>query len=94
MAAVTLADLKAHLRITVDDDDAVIAAKLAAATDWVANYTGIADAESFPPAANEAVRRIAADLYENREASIVGISAQTLPFGVLDLLVNERRWVF
>jgi len=92
---VTLDSLKAHLNITTSDDDALIADKLAAAQDWVAGYTGIpSDATSTPPAVDEAVRRIAADLYENREASVIGATAANLPFGALDLLEPYRAWAF
>ena len=95
MTAVTLANLKAHLNVTIDDDDALIADKLAAAADWVAKYTGIpADSDNIPPSVNEAVRQLAAHLYENREATLVGVTAQSLPFGFLDLLIHERAWAF
>lgn len=92
---ITIADLKAHLNITTDVDDALIADKLSAAADWVAKYTGIpADSDEIPPAVNEAVRQLAAHLYENREASLVGVTAQSLPFGFIDLLINDRAWSF
>ena len=54
---------------------------------------------TLPPAAcipapvKEAVRLIAAHLYANREASLVGVTAQTLPFGVLDLLTPYTPFV-
>lgn len=92
---IDLADMKAHLNVTTDVDDALISEKLAAAADWVAKYTGIpADASDMPPSVNEAVRQLTAHLYENREASLVGVTAQALPFGFLDLLINDRAWAF
>jgi uncharacterized phage protein (predicted DNA packaging) len=92
---ITLDDIKAHLNLTTDQDDALLTDKLAAATDWVANYTGIpADSTTMSASVNEAVRQLTAHLYENREATLVGITAQQLPFGFLDLLANERQWVF
>ena len=92
---ITLDDIKAHLNVTTNADDALITEKLDAAADWVAKYTGIpADSTDIPPSVNEAVRQLTAHLYENREASLVGVTAQQLPFGFLDLLVNERQWVF
>ncbi len=86
---VTLDAMKAHLNVTTDQDDALIAAKLTAATDWVSDYIGIADPANFPSFADEAVRQLAAYLYECREASSSGV-----PQGVLDLLSPERGWVF
>lgn len=92
---ISLDDVKAHLNITTDLDDALLTEKLAAAADWVAKYTGIpADSANIPPSVNEAVRQLTAHLYECREATLVGITAQQLPFGFLDLLANERQWVF
>jgi hypothetical protein len=50
---------------------------------------------AYPPApVAEAVRQLASHLFENREASIVGISARELPFGFLDLIGPYRKWVF
>ncbi len=46
------------------------------------------------PAVAEAVRRIAAHMYENREAVIVGASVSELPLGVWDLLTPFRKWGF
>lgn len=92
---VTLASLKSHLSLTTDADDAMLTDKLAAASEWVAKYTGIpADDADMPAPVNEAVRQLAAHLYENREASLVGVTAQTLPFGMLDLLEPYREWCF
>ena len=47
-----------------------------------------------PEPLREAIRRLAADMYENREASLVGVSAQELPFGVADLIAPWRTWEF
>jgi hypothetical protein len=91
---ISLDDVKAHLNITTDFDDILIGEKLAAAADWVAKYTGIpADADNIPASVNEAIRQLTAHLYECREATLVGITAQQLPFGFLDLLANDRQWV-
>ena len=38
---ISLDDMKSHLRVTITDDDVIIADKLATATDWISNYTGI-----------------------------------------------------
>jgi uncharacterized phage protein (predicted DNA packaging) len=92
--SVTLQSLKAHLNLTTNDDDALLTDKLAAATEWTSKFTGIpADAADAPAPVNEAVRQLAAHLYENREASLIGVTAQSLPFGFLDLLEPYRAWV-
>jgi hypothetical protein len=95
MSAVTLADLKAHLNVTIDDDDVLIGDKLSAAMAWVASYTGgPVDTDDTPAPVNEAIRQLAAHLYANREATLVGVTAQCLPFGFLDLLTNYRAFAF
>ena len=61
----------------------------------MSKYTAIgADEANIPAAVKEAVRQLAAHLYENREASLVGVTAQSLPFGTLDLLSSYRAWQF
>jgi hypothetical protein len=93
---ITIADLKAHLNLSGEDDDALLSQKLAAAEAWTAGYIGLAlaDLDPFPADVGEAILRIAADLYENREATLVGVSASALPFGVTDLLAAHREWAF
>ena len=91
--AISLDDMKAHLRVTITDDDVIIADKLATATEWVSLYTGIPTDSAAPGPVNEAVRQLTAHLYANREASLVGVTAQSLPFGVLDLLTPYTPFV-
>ncbi len=92
---VTLDNLKAHLNLTTDADDALLAGKLAASAEWVAKYTGIpSDDAALPAPVQEATLQLAAHLFENREASLIGVTAQTLPFGMLDMLEPYREWVF
>jgi hypothetical protein len=92
---IDLAAAKAHLNVTIDADDALISDKLAAAKAFVAAYTGgPVDADDTPAPVKEAVLQLTANLYENREASLVGVTAQQLPFGFLDLLANYRAFAF
>jgi uncharacterized phage protein (predicted DNA packaging) len=86
---VTLDDMKAHLNITTDQDDALITAKLAVAERVAVAFTGISTDSNYIPNVDEAIRQLAAYLYENREASPTGI-----PQGVLDLLAPYRIWTF
>lgn len=95
MAAVTLADLKAHLNLTTDQDDQLLTGKLEAASAWVGAYTASDPSlDSTPAPMNEAILQLAAHLYENREASLVGVTASALPFGFLDLLAHYRAFAF
>lgn len=94
MPSITVENLKAHLNLTEDADDDLLADKIKAADAWVAAFTGAALTDASPEPLKEAVRRIAADLYENREVSLVGVTAQALPFGVVDLITPYRAWAF
>jgi uncharacterized phage protein (predicted DNA packaging) len=86
--------MKAHLNVTTDADDSLIASKLASATEWVAIYTGAEVTDDAPAPVVEAIKQLAAHLYQNRESSLVGVTAQVLPFGMLDLLEPYRAWAF
>lgn len=95
MPAVTLTDLKLHLNLTTDQDDQLLTSKLEAAKGWVGSYTASnPELDTTPAPINEAIRQIAAGMYENREASLVGATAQSLPFGALDLLAPYRAFSF
>jgi uncharacterized phage protein (predicted DNA packaging) len=92
---ISTANLKAHLNVTTDDDDALLADKIAAASEWVASYIGgSVNGDDTPAPINEAIRQLAGHLYANREATLVGVTAQSLPFGFLDLLANYRAFAF
>lgn len=98
--ALIVGDLKTQCNITGADDDAVLDRLLAAATAHIERLLGfkITDEEEFPdgtPADLElAILQLAADWYENREATLVGVSAQAIPFGVLDIVNEYRRYTF
>lgn len=104
MSIVSVADLKAHANITVEDDDALLQSYIDAAEEWVGKFTGKALASyaadnpsaSVPEPLKHAVKMLAAHLYANREATIVG---QTLTItdvspGIYDLMNPYRAWVF
>jgi uncharacterized phage protein (predicted DNA packaging) len=98
MSIITLTDLKAHLNVTFATDDALITGKIAAAESWIAIFTGenwpSVSADPVDDALKEAIRQLAAHLYANREASLIGVTSQELPFGLLDLLTPYRAWAF
>lgn len=59
---------------------------------FVAGYG--ADNTNIPVTITRAIRLLAAHWYENRTASVVGVSITDLPFGIQNLLNSERRgWV-
>lgn len=53
-----------------------------------------AAADDVPLTLRQAVLLIAAHWYENREASLVGVSGQSLPLGVDAILAEHRQWSF
>ena len=91
---------KAHSRSDYSTDDTLIAAKLAAAQSHIESLLGYAIETEYaspltvPDALKEAVLQLAAHWYENREASLVGVSAQVLPFGLEEIIANFRRYSF
>lgn len=98
--ALTVDDLKAQCNITGAGDDAVLDRLLAAATAHIERLLGfkITNEEEFPdgtPADLElAILQLAADWYENREASLIGITGRPMPFGVQEIVAEYRRYTF
>lgn len=97
---INLTEAKAQLSQTLDVDDDLIEAKIEAAQNHIENLLGYeieaeygnADQELIPPALKEAVAMLTAHLYENREATLVGVNAQPLPFGVDAIVQEYRQW--
>ena len=95
--ALLIDDLKAQLSITSSDDDQLLERLLAVATKQVERQLGftLASMEGGAPADLEhAVYMLAAHLYENREATLVGVTAQVVPFGVREIIDEYRDWTF
>lgn len=94
---ITVEDLKAHLNLPLDStaDDAVLSAYIEAASVWIASFTGgPADDVGAPAPLKQAARQLAGHLFENREATLVGVTSERLPFGVMDLIMPYREWGF
>jgi hypothetical protein len=93
---ITVDDLKRHLNIETGDtsQDTLLAEKIGVATSFVEVFTGGTLTDASPAPLGEAVRQLAAHLFEHREASLVGVSAEQIPFGVFDLLTPYRAWAF
>lgn len=96
MPSITVDNIKAHLSITGEQDDVVLADLIEASDDFILRYTGayFAEGEEWPASLKQAVRLLVGHLYENREATLVGISADMLPLGFLDLVAPHRAWSF
>lgn len=93
MAAVMIDDLKTHLRLDLADtsENQLLADKIATAETFVAAYCGVPFhdfGEPTPAPVLEAVRQIAASLYEDREG------AGDIMDGTRALLDPYREWSF
>lgn len=89
--------LKAQLNITDDTDDALLTHKIAAAEATITSDIGADEPVAYdtaPADLREAVLLLASHLYENREAVLVGVGAEALPFGYEHLVQAHRKWVF
>lgn len=83
-------------------DDALIKHYIEAAQDHIERLLGFKieavyggdEREPVPPSLKQAVMLTAAHWYENREATLVGVSAQELPFGVWPIVNEYREWSF
>ena len=91
---ITTDDLRAHLNLAEGQDEELLTAKIEAAQAMVAAYVGAELDQDAPAPLKEAVRRLAAELYENRELSVVGERAAELPYGIFDLVGPYREWSF
>jgi hypothetical protein len=96
MSVVTVEAQKLHMNVVDDHDDAVIADLIDAAEAWVDRWLPepMAQMTEVPADLKHAVKMLAAHLYENREATLVGITAEDLPLGVWDIINQHRAWAF
>ena len=96
MSIISIEDAKAHLNITADADDALIAGKIEVAEAWISRWLEMPLAEMMevPADLKEAVRLLVGHLYENREASLIGLTAEEVPFGIWDIINAHRAWSF
>lgn len=103
---VSVAEVKADLNITFDRDDTLIGRKIVGAQNHIEQLLGFKIEEQFPPtdgeppvstvpdAIRECVILLAGHWYANREAVLVGVSAEELPFGVWEIVNEFRTWSF
>jgi hypothetical protein len=69
---------------------------VAAAEDYVGNFVGkpLSEFEPLPDGLRQAVKMLAGHLYENREASIVGVDINLVSPSIYDLMAPHREYVF
>ena len=93
---VPLADIKQHVRVDFDDDDAMLLAKMEAARQHLERWVGpLEDFEDgVPEDLKEAIRQHVARLYEVREPIGEGSESTLLPLGYFDLIDPWRGRVF
>ena len=102
---VTVEELKQSLNLSEDlgpSEDAFLARLLAASQAHVesrlgfklASRYGASGQDPLPADLPVAVTMLASHFYENREASLVGVSAQVLPLGLDDILSAYKDWNF
>jgi len=93
---VPLADVKAHLNVIGDGDDAMITGALEVARGFVEGWCGPLDdfTDGVPAVLTHAMKMYAGHLYENREATAFAGSGSEVPLGVFDLINPYRKWAF
>ncbi|ANV22848.1 head-tail connector protein [Agrobacterium pusense] len=99
---VTTEQMKAQLNILSSEDDEIIGRKIEAAQNHIERLLGFkieetyggTDQEEIPPALIEAVCQLAAHWFENREAALVGVSGEDLPFGLWQIVNEYREYSF
>lgn len=96
MSIISVEDAKAHMNVSIDDDDTLIAAKIEAAEAFIDRWLKepMADMEEVPADLKQAVLMLVAHFYENREATVVGVSADEVPLGIWDIVNQHREWAF
>lgn len=94
-AIVSLAEVKAHARVDHDDEDAGIAAMLAAAQRHMEAWVGpFADfGGDVPDDLKEALKMHVAHMYDCRHAAEAD-APSLVPLGYHDLIGPHRKWEF
>lgn len=93
---ISIEHAKAHLNVTDDADDALIGRYIEAAEAFIGRWlpVSLADMPEVPADLLHAVHMLTGHLYENREATLVGVSAETVPLGFWDIINQHREWSF
>jgi Phage gp6-like head-tail connector protein len=99
---VTLDELKSQLNQTLDVDDTLITSKILAAQQHIERLLGFGIEATYggsgqspiPDDLKEAVMQLAAWWYEQRETALVGVSSQSVPFGVTEIVQEYRSFTY
>lgn len=99
---VTLDEMKGQLNLTGDEDNDLVSGKIKAAQGHIETLLGFklgatyggAGQDEVPDALKEAVMQLAAHWYENREATIVGVGIQHVPYSIQEIVREYRKWSF
>jgi len=97
--ALTAENLRDQLNGVPDADD-VLTRLLAAATAHIEASLGfkVDDSDEFPDGTpadiEQAVLMMAGHFYENREASVAGVTLAVVPIGVEDIIRNHRNYTY
>lgn len=92
-----LSMLKRQLNLVgIDEDDEQLTLYLDTAIEMTRKQIGAETLafEDSPAPLRLAVCMLAAHYYENREATIAGISINRIPLGYLDICAGYRTWEF
>lgn len=92
MAIVTLSELKVRLGIVEDTDNQMLEAILEESQSFIEGSLGYAIPANHPKDLHFAVAATAAHFYENREATVVGLSIVAAPLSVQDIIANRRNY--
>jgi uncharacterized phage protein (predicted DNA packaging) len=100
MAIVSLEEAKEYLRISHDEEDALILGLADRAQNHVERLLGYTITSEFggvgqdpiPPALSEAVRQLAAWWYETR--GMPAEEAGDVPYGIREIVTEYRDWTF
>lgn len=89
--AVTVEDLKQHLRIDPDyeDEDEYLFGLLDSAVDYIFDITGRANDDTQPARYNHAVKLLVGHWFQNREA-VSELNLKSIPWGLSHLIHSLR----
>lgn len=94
--AVTGAHLNQHLNDVPDSETGILTDLVKAASAHISKLVGfpVNTAEDERPDLDQAILMLAAHWYENREGTVVGVTAQEIPFGVQEIVRENRNYTF
>ncbi|OCJ05255.1 hypothetical protein A6U87_14700 [Rhizobium sp. AC44/96] len=93
---VSVSEVQFHMNIEENEPAPDLYRKILAAEDYIGNFIGkpLSEFDPLPHALREAVKQLTAHLWENREATLVGIDLTQNSPGLFDLMAPYREWSF